>query len=71
MRAPSEDVMNNDQENGPARMEASSEPTWTRRSFIQSTLGSVLALQAAACDNVGVEEEKPFFDGSQIAPFLV
>ncbi len=55
-----------DQESGPAMMEASSEPTWTRRSFLQSTLGGVLALHAAACDNVGFEEEKPFFDGPQI-----
>ena len=44
----------------------SPKPTWTRRGFLQTTLGSVLALSAAACDDLGFEEDEPLFDGPQI-----
>ncbi len=44
----------------------SPQATWTRRGFLQTTLGSVLALSAAACDDLGLEEDEPLFDGPQI-----
>ena len=58
--------MKNDQEKGPAMKATSNTPTWTRRGFLQSTLGGMLAAGVAACDNVEFEEEEPLFDGPQI-----
>lgn len=54
-------------ENGIRPTHPSPPITWTRRGFLQTTLGGVLALSAAACDNLGLdEEEEPLFDGPQI-----
>ena len=45
---------------------SSTGPIWTRRGFLQSTVGGILALGIAACDDLGLEEENPLFDGPQI-----
>ncbi len=44
----------------------STRPLWTRRGFLQSTAGGLLALGITACDNVGDEVVDPFADLSQI-----
>ena len=43
----------------------SSSSSWTRRGFLQSTIGSVLALGLASCDNVSDPVDEPF-DGPEI-----